>query len=151
MVAASPAAFGALKLVGAAYLAWLGAQALRAARRGDLLAPATSEGPSLSAARAFRRGLASDLANVKVGLFWTALVPQFLVPGAGPGPAATMVLTMALMALAGMSAFACLAGRLRPALGTPAASRVVNAVVGALLDGACDRPRARALSGEPRL
>jgi threonine/homoserine/homoserine lactone efflux protein len=133
VIAASPAAFAALKLVGAAYLAWLGVQALRAARRGDLLAGSEATEPAPSAARAFRRGLASDLANVKVGLFWTALVPQFLVPGAGPAPAAAMVLTMALMALAGMSAFACLAGRLRPALGRPAASRLVNALVGVLL------------------
>ena len=133
VVAASPAAFAALKLLGAAYLALLGVQALAAARRGDLLAETAPRDAAPSAARAFRRGLASDLANVKVGLFWTALVPQFLVPGAGPLPAAAMVLTMALLALAGMSAFACLAGRLRPALATPLASRLVNALVGVLL------------------
>jgi threonine/homoserine/homoserine lactone efflux protein len=133
VVAASPAVFGALKLAGAAYLAWLGVQSLAAARRGDLLAETTPGVPPPSAGRAFRRGLASDLANVKVGLFWTALVPQFLVPGAGPLPAAAMVLTMAFLALAGMSAFAFLAGRLRPALARPLASRVVNALVGVLL------------------
>ena len=133
VVAASPGAFAALKLLGAAYLAWLGLQALAAARRGDLLAETGPEEAAPSAARAFRRGLASDLANVKVGLFWTALVPQFLVPGAGPLPAASMVLTMALLALGGMSAFAGLAGRLRPALARPLASQLVNALVGVLL------------------
>ena len=44
-----------------------------------------------------------------------------------------MVLTMALLALAGMSAFAALAGRLRPALARPFASRLVNTLVGVLL------------------
>ena len=34
--------------------------------------------PEGSRAKAFRRGVASDLLNVKVGLFWTALVPQFV-------------------------------------------------------------------------
>jgi threonine/homoserine/homoserine lactone efflux protein len=133
VLAASPAAFSALKLAGAAYLAWLAAQALRAALRGDLLADPDPTESLPSAGRAFRRGLASDLANVKVGLFWTALVPQFLVPGAGAGPAAAMVLTMALLCFAGMGAFAVLAGRLRPALARPLASRVVNGLVGVLL------------------
>ena len=63
----------------------------------------------------------------------TALVPQFLVPGAGVLPAAAMVLTMALLAFAGMGAFAVVAGRLRAALARPLASRVVNGLVGVLL------------------
>jgi threonine/homoserine/homoserine lactone efflux protein len=133
VLAASPAAFAALKLAGAAYLAWLALQALRAALRGELLADPDPAGAAPSVGRAFRRGLASDLANVKVGLFWTALVPQFLVPGAGVGPATAMVLTMALLVFAGMSAFALVAGRLRPALARPLASRIVNVLVGTLL------------------
>jgi threonine/homoserine/homoserine lactone efflux protein len=133
VLAASPPAFAALKLAGAAYLAWLGAQSLRAALRGDLLADPDPAEPAASAGRAFRRGLASDLANVKVGLFWTALVPQFLLPGAGVLPAAAMVLTMALLVFAGMGVFALVAGRLRPALTRPLASRLVNALVGVLL------------------
>jgi threonine/homoserine/homoserine lactone efflux protein len=133
VLAASPAAFAALKLAGAAYLAWLGAQSPCAALRGDLLADPDPAEPAPSAGRAFRRGLASDLANVKVGLFWTALVPQFLLPGAGALPAAAMVLTMALLVFAGMGVFALVAGRLRPALTRPLASRLVNALVGVLL------------------
>ena len=133
VVAASPEAFGALKLAGAAYLGWLGAQALLAARRGDPVAETSSSERAPSATRAFRRGLASDLANVKVGLFWTALVPQFLLPGAGPAPAAAMVLTMALLALAGMTGFAFLAGRLRPLLARRGVSQLVNVAVGGLL------------------
>ena len=46
--------------------------------------PAPTAPPrALSPAVAFRRGLASDLLNVKAGLFWTALVPQFLTTGGG--------------------------------------------------------------------
>ena len=75
----SATAFSALKLLGAAYLVVLGVQALRAAARGDALAPeGAAERPERSSAAAFRRGVASDLLNVKVGLFWTALVPQFV-------------------------------------------------------------------------
>src|SRR5438067_11564377 len=65
LLTVSPAAFEALKLVGAAYLAWLGVQTLRAA-------PAAAPVSAPNGA-AFRRGLLTDLANVKVGLFWTAL------------------------------------------------------------------------------
>ena len=76
---ASATAFSALKLLGAAYLLVLGVQALRAAARGDALAPeGATDRAERSGAAAFRRGLASDLLNVKVGLFWTALVPQFV-------------------------------------------------------------------------
>jgi threonine/homoserine/homoserine lactone efflux protein len=135
MLAASPGAFTALKLGGAAYLAALGAQALRAARRGELVSESASSDGPLGAGAAFRRGLASDLANVKVGLFWTALVPQFLTSGAGLAPALLMVLTMAGLALAGLAGFALLAGRLRRLLARPRVSRAVNGTVGGLLVG----------------
>ena len=129
----SAAAFGALKLAGAAYLAWLGLQALHAARRGDLLGGdsegATAPGP----ASAFRRGLASDLANVKVGLFWTALVPQYMPEGGGVLLPASMVVTMAGLAFGCLGCFALAAGRLRSALDRPRVSRAVNGVVGGLL------------------
>jgi threonine/homoserine/homoserine lactone efflux protein len=100
LLTASPEAFTVVKLAGAAYLVWLGVQSLRAGS-----APA---GAALQGA-AFRRGLLSDLANVKVGLFWTALAPQFL--GGGLGPA--MVVTASLLAFAWLSAYALLAGRVR--------------------------------------
>jgi len=135
MLAASPSAFTVLKLGGAAYLAALGVQSLLAARRGELVSDAAAGDRPLGRGAAFRRGLASDLANVKVGLFWTALVPQFLEPGAGLAPAAAMVVTMAGLALAGLAGFAVLAGRLREALARPRVSRAVNGSVGSVLVG----------------
>jgi threonine/homoserine/homoserine lactone efflux protein len=129
----SAPAFGALKLIGAAYLAWLGVQALLAARRGDLVDGDDKGVTTLGLAAAFRRGLASDLANVKVGLFWTALVPQFMPEGDGVVMPAAMVVTMAVLAFFGLAGFAFLAGRLRTALARPRVSRVVNSAVGGLL------------------
>jgi threonine/homoserine/homoserine lactone efflux protein len=130
----SATAFSALKLAGAAYLAWLGFQALRAARRGELLAAEGETGKPPSAGKAFRRGLASDLANVKVGLFWTALVPQFM-SDAGGLLLAAMVVTMAGLAFVALAGFALAAGRMRAALGRPHVSRAVNGTVGLLLVG----------------
>ncbi len=136
VLAASTSAFTALKLAGAAYLAWLGLQALAAARRGETFTADDQDGNEpVSPARAFRRGLASDLANVKVGLFWTALVPQFLSTGAGPAMPVAMVTTMAALVFAGLAGYAVLAGRLRSALARPRVSRVVNALMGTMLVG----------------
>lgn len=109
----SATAFSTLKLAGAAYLCWLGMQALLAARRGELLAENDDGAEPLRRGRAFRRGLASDLANVKVGLFWTALVPQFMPEGGGVALPAAMVVTMAALAFVGLVGFALVAGRLR--------------------------------------
>jgi threonine/homoserine/homoserine lactone efflux protein len=132
-LAASPTAGTALELAGAAYLAYLGTQALAAARRGDALAgPA---GGTDGGRGAWRRGLASDLTNVKVGLFWTALLPQFLQPGAGPLLPAAMVVSMAALVFGGLSAYAALGARLAGVLARPRASRAVNGVVGVALVG----------------
>jgi threonine/homoserine/homoserine lactone efflux protein len=113
LLTVSPSTFGVVKLAGAAYLAYLGVQALRAGgtETGELLVGA-----------AFRRGLFSDLANVKVGLFWTALAPQFLRGGSGPA----MVVSAAALAFAWLSGYALLASRLRDVLG----GRVVNVATG---------------------
>ncbi len=79
----SEVAFTALKLAGALYLIWLGIQALRAARRVS----ATAElGPdpgvrSIGTAGGFRQGFLSDMANPKIGIFFTSLLPQFVDPG----------------------------------------------------------------------
>ena len=134
LLTASTSAFTALKLAGAVYLAWLGVQALRAARRGELLANETEDGAGRGGrARAFRSGLVSDLANVKVGLFWTALVPQFLPPDGGALLPAAMVATMSAVVFAGLGGYALLAARLRTALQRPGVSRATNATMGALL------------------
>ena len=92
-----------------------------------------TERPERSASAAFRRGVASDLLNVKVGLFWTALVPQFLPPGSGPLLPAAMAATMATLVFIGLAGYALLATRLRSALGHRGVSRGVNATIGALL------------------
>lgn len=114
LLTASPQAFTLVKLAGAAYLAWLGLQALRA---GSMTAGAALHGA------AFRRGLLSDLANVKVALFWTALAPQFLQGGSAPA----MVVSAAALAFVWLSGYALLARRLR--LGGTAINRAAGAAM----------------------
>lgn len=82
LVRASDPAFTALKLIGAAYLVWLGIQALLASRRGGSHADPDSAGRArLDGRGGFRQGLISDLANPKIGAFFTGLLPQFAGPG----------------------------------------------------------------------
>ncbi len=133
LLAASATAFSALKLAGAAYLVLLGAQALRAAARGDSLASDAGGGGALSPAAAFRRGLASDLLNVKVGLFWTALVPQFVGAQSSPMLPVAMVVAMGAMVFAWLATSAHLAARLSAALKRRRSSRLVNGTVGTVL------------------
>ena len=111
----------------------LGVQALRAAMRGDALAPESADArPESSAAAAFRRGVASDLLNVKVGLFWTALVPQFVSADSSALLPPAMVLAMGSMVFAWLTAYAYGAARLSQALRRRRSARAVNGTVGAV-------------------
>lgn len=74
VIMASAGLFKALRLAGAAYLAWLGLRMLWGARRAavaDIL-------PGAAVARPFLQGLVTHLANPKAVLYWSALMPQFL-------------------------------------------------------------------------
>jgi LysE type translocator len=112
VLAASATAFSVVKLAGAAHLVVIGVQALRAAARGERLASDGGARRDLSRAAASRRGLPSDLLNVKVGRFWTALVPQFVTSESSALLPAAMVGSMAAMVFAWLAAYAHLAARL---------------------------------------
>jgi len=78
LLGASQTAFAALRLVGAAYLVLLGLQSLRAA----ISHPAEDAACTLRASRlsprtGLRQGLFSNLANPKMAVFFTSLLPQF--------------------------------------------------------------------------
>ena len=75
LLAASSAAFIAVKYAGAAYLVYLGAQALRSARLEVKI-----ERPGVgSLRRVCRDGFVIALLNPKTAVFFAAFLPQFLV------------------------------------------------------------------------
>jgi threonine/homoserine/homoserine lactone efflux protein len=80
LIAASPTAFGALKLAGGAYLVWLGIGALRS-RGGARVDSARL--PDESLGRLFAKGLFANAINPKVVLFFLSFLPQFVVTGRG--------------------------------------------------------------------
>ena len=83
LVRASEVAFTVLKLAGALYLVWLGIQALRAAGRelAEDRPPRPAGRPVMGVRGGFRQGVLSDLANPKIGIFFTSLLPQFVSAG----------------------------------------------------------------------
>ena len=80
VLAASRTAYDALRLVGAAYLVWLGVQSLLAARRGDYR-DIGEERPPARRSSAFRQGLLTNLFNPKIAIFYSTFLPQFIGPG----------------------------------------------------------------------
>ncbi|HWM12063.1 MAG TPA: LysE family transporter [Solirubrobacteraceae bacterium] len=86
LVVASEAAFVALKTFGAIVLVAYGVTAIRRARRHE---PAAL--PELPRRGAFRLGLLTALSNPKVGLFYIALLPQFVPAGAAVLPATLLL------------------------------------------------------------
>ncbi len=79
IVLASAALFGALKLVGALYLVWMGVRTVRAARRESAAALAgETVAASVGPLRAFREGVLVEATNPKTAAFFLAFVPQFV-------------------------------------------------------------------------
>jgi threonine/homoserine/homoserine lactone efflux protein len=98
LFAAAPAAFTVLRLCGAAYLAYLGMQALRSARRGGGTT-APPRGTEVSGHYAYLRGLVTNLVNPKMVTFAVAFLPQFVDRSLGHVPAQFAVLGAIFIAL----------------------------------------------------
>jgi len=87
--------FLALKLVGAAYLVYLGIQLLRSSPQ----VLAVSSGAPRSLSRLFLNGALSNISNPKVAIFYFAFLPQFVSPGAAHPTLSVFVLGLAFAAL----------------------------------------------------
>jgi len=74
LLAVVPTLFTAMKLVGAAYLIWLGIKYLRGAR---LLVSAPRKPPAPTARKALRDSVIVEAMNPKSALFYLAFLPQF--------------------------------------------------------------------------
>lgn len=79
LLAASPLAFGLLRLAGGAYLIYLGWMALRSS--GGAAPQASQSEDSLR--QLFLRGLIANAINPKVVLFFLSFLPQFVQPARG--------------------------------------------------------------------
>ncbi|MGN6191973.1 MAG: LysE family translocator [Rhodanobacteraceae bacterium] len=130
-----PAAFNALLLAGALYIAWIGVSLLRA----DSAFGIQTQGGAASAWITFRRGALTCLMNPKAYLFMLAVFPQFLHAEYGPLWSQSLVLWLiiAFTQLAVYGAVALAAAQARGWLvRRPGAGVAVARVVGTVLIGA---------------
>jgi threonine/homoserine/homoserine lactone efflux protein len=126
LVAASQPVFTAVRIAGVGYLVWLGLQSLAAAVRGrrhDEHAPRGS-------AAGFRQGLLSNLANPKMAVFFTSLLPQF---GTGFGELLALGLVFSTLTLTWLSAYALAIARTQRLLVRGRVRRALDAITGLAL------------------
>lgn len=137
---ASQPVFSAIRLAGAAYLFYLGAQALRHALRTSPDQPGHASPPPVAAGgqggairRPFLQGLISNLSNPKILVFFTSLLPQFT--GAHPGFATLAVLgiNFSVVTLAWLSAYAVAVERMSHVLRRSGVRRAMEAILGTVL------------------
>ena len=135
LLLASEPAFAVVRLAGAAFLIYLGAQSLIAAIRGTGPGIASVSQPNRLAPRsALRQGLVSNLGNPKMAVFFTSLLPQF-VP-AGPAAFVTMLglgLVFCCMTGVWLSAYAFAVGRAGDVLARKGIRRTLDGIAGAVL------------------
>ncbi len=131
LLRASEPAFLALRLVGAVYLLYLGACALRSAFRRD-----ESSVPALTRRGSPRsplfQGLLSNLGNPKMAVFFTSLLPQF-APGESFSALLALGLVFCTMTLVWLTGYALAVAKADDFLRRPRIRRTIEAVTGAVL------------------
>lgn len=137
LLVASEPVFRGVECAGAAYLAFLGVQALRAAAcpGGDSSCAAlAAAAPELSPRAGLRQGLLSNLSNPKMFTFFPALLPQFAPEGKGTFlvllPLGLLFSTMTLIWLTGYAFAVAKAGHF---LRRPRFRRLLEAAAGGVL------------------
>jgi threonine/homoserine/homoserine lactone efflux protein len=136
LLRASEPAFLALKLLGAAYLVFLGAEALVGAVRGRgsrLSLERNLGGAHLRPLTAFRQGLISNLGNPKMAVFFTSLLPQFTAGGASFLALLVLGLLFCALTLAWLTAYAAAVARAGDFLRRPRIRRALEGLTGAVL------------------
>ena len=135
VVRASAVAFTVLKLAGAVYLIWLGLQAWRAASHaGDADLASGGVSKPIGVRGGFRQGFISDIANPKIGIFFTSLLPQFVDPGhAVMLPFLALGAVFVVMTAIWLCAYSLLAARAADALMRPRVKATLDRVTGVVL------------------
>lgn len=137
VLVASATAFTVVKVVGAAYLFWLGFQQWRApvlVSTSDTGEAAAQVGGVPSVLQRLAMGMMTNLTNPKGIVFMVAVLPQFIDPNR---PLALqlliLALTMSVVDIAVMHGYAFLASRAQRWLASARARRAQNRVFGGVL------------------
>jgi threonine/homoserine/homoserine lactone efflux protein len=140
LLRASQPAFLTLKVIGVAYLLYLGVQSLRAAWTTRARTPDHPKASiQLGRGRAYRQGLLNDLANPKMAAFFISLLPQFIPTGTGHATALAAFLLLGLLfcllTFGWLYAYSVLIAKGRRLLDRPRIRRGIDTVAGCALIG----------------
>jgi threonine/homoserine/homoserine lactone efflux protein len=131
LIVASATAYTAVKLAGAAYLVYLGVQALLASRRPPASAPSRA---IAAPRRAFLAGVVSTVLNPKPALFFLTFLPQFVDCEAAVLPQTlTLVGIHVVIGLVWLTAYARLVHGARGLLTAPRVEAWLERTTGAVL------------------
>ncbi len=97
LLRSSAATFAVVKYVGAAYLIYLGVKAILSREKFSI--PQASA-PPLRLKKIFLQGVASNVLNPKIALFFLAFLPQFVSPASGNAVLQMMTLGLTFTVLA---------------------------------------------------
>ena len=137
ILATSARAYETVKLVGAAYLVWIGVQGILQARghpeRAERVEGSAPEARSRGG-HPFTQGFLTNILNPKVALFYLTFLPQF-IPAGAPVLRTSLLLAMIHNALgfAWLSIYARFVDRLRVALTRPVVKAWLERVTGGAL------------------
>ena len=133
-VRSSQTAFNTLRIAGAAYLLYLGLQAIWKTRRRSESEQPGRERAVRSSRMAFRQGVFSNLLNPKLAVFFTSLLPQFIEPGQSVF-ARSLLLggILELIAIVWLSFYSCLVARMGTVLRRPRVRRWLDRLTGTVL------------------
>jgi threonine/homoserine/homoserine lactone efflux protein len=136
LLTASQLAFDVLRYAGAAYLVWFGARLLLRAVRPRPQDALPEAPPARTAWRAARLGLLTNLLNPKVGVFYVALLPQFLPAGSDPLAVGLLLAGVhGALSLVWFALLIALAGALGRWLRRPRTTRAIDGITGLTLIG----------------
>lgn len=137
VLAASATAYTVVKLAGAAYLAYLGVQALLHSRRLGTGTPASpAEGRPTPRGSAWRTGFVSNMVNPKIAVFYTGLLPTLAPSGVAPHVGmALLVLLHAALTLVWLGGYVLMLAKARAFFEKPVVRRVTDRVTGVVLIG----------------
>jgi threonine/homoserine/homoserine lactone efflux protein len=131
LLTACPTAYLLVKVVGVGYLMVLGLQALRDG--GKHHSPTATSTPVPG--RPFLAGLATNLLNPKIAVFYTALLPALAPPSSGAWGLGTLVVIHAVLGFAWLSGYAYALNRARAYFQRPRVRRTLDRFMGIVLIG----------------
>jgi threonine/homoserine/homoserine lactone efflux protein len=135
LLTASHLAYEILRWAGACYLVWMGLSMVWGARKRRSVEPGDEPVVARNDFLAgWRRGALTNLLNPKVGVFYVALLPQF-IPAGAPTFAFGVLLACVhiLLGTAWSAVLVALAHRLKGMLRRPTARRVLDRVTGTVI------------------